>query len=392
MTAALNAEAILADAHAQVDVIDPEAAQLRKNLERLVASINANAMISDEFLAVIHQEFVERTLHRLGGLKWMGDHPEIGEEVIDSPVFLTGLPRSGTTAFQYLFDRDQRYRSIRTWEAESPLPPPGFDPESAARRSGEEGSILDARLPEGFETLHLIDLDGPQECHHFLEQGYAAAGYHNLMNVPDYFDFLVDDLDFTAAYRIHKRQLQLLQWRMPRRPWALKYPNHVLAMDEVLQVYPNARFVMTHRDPAQIVASIAKLTCELRGLRAHVPPDPHEVGRQMVHFIQRHIDRIMQFTGGPDADRVVHVDYYRMLNEPTAVMEAVHTGLGIDSPQDVRAAMAEWHRDNPKGARGANPYALEQFGLNGDAVAEQFSDYMRRFDIPRETAGLAVMR
>lgn len=316
----------------------------------------------------------------------MRDHPEIGDQAIVEPVFLTGLPRSGTTAFQYLFDRDARFRLIRTWEAASPSPPPGADPASVVRRKAEEAGSR--RIPEGIEAMHLMDLDGPDECHKFLEQGYAAAGFQNMLHVPGYFDYLVDELDFAAAYQIHRRQLQLLQWRMPQQRWALKYPNHVVAMDQILQVYPDARFVMTHRDPVQTLASIAKMTLLLWNTRAAEPVDPHSVGREMLHFVQRHIDKIMEFTDGPDAERITHVDYYEILDAPAAMLAQAHAGLGVETPPEVRQAVADWHRDNPKGARGANPYALTEFGLDGDAVAEQFGDYMRRFDVPREAVGL----
>ena len=386
----LDAAAIISEAEAKAGITDSDV-QLRPNLEALVASINTDARMPAWGEEITHRALVARTVDRLSGLTWLADHPEITDETIAAPVFLTGLPRSGTTAFQYLFDRDARFRLIRTWEGITPSPPPGADPASVVRRKAEEGQRRRESHPkvEGFETLHLHDDDGPEECHAFMEQAYAAAGFNNLLNVPSYFDHLVDAVDLVAAYRIHKRQLQLLQWRMPQPRWALKYPNHVLAMGEMLQVYPDARFVMTHRDPVQTLASISKMSFKLREVRTDQPVDPHEVGRQMLHFVQRHIDRIMAFTAGPDAGKVVHVDYYRMLDDPAAVMADVHRGLAIDSPPETRQAVAEWHDKNPKGARGANPYALEQFGLNAEAVAEQFGDYMRRFDIPREQAGLA---
>jgi hypothetical protein len=371
-------------------VTDADAPRLHPNLERLVASMNEDARLPPWADALTHASLVERTVHRLEGLKWLAAHPEIGEETIAAPVFLTGLPRSGTTAFQYLFDHDPRFRLIRTWEGAQPSPPPGADPEAVARRKAAEAlQPKNPLTPEGLEAMHLIDLDGPEECHMFLEQAYAAAGSHNLLNVAGYFDYLMDGLDLPAAYEVHRRQLQLLQWRGPPRRWALKYPNHVIALDAMLVVYPDARFVMTHRDPVQTLASISKLTLALRRMRSEEPVDPHLVGRQMLHFVGRHIERIMAFTAGPQASRVAHVDYYRMLGEPAAVMGEVHAALGIASPDEVRAAVGEWRRRNPKGARGANPYALEEFGLDAEAVADRFGDYMRRFDIPRETAGLA---
>jgi hypothetical protein len=240
---------------------------------------------------------------------------------------------------------------------------------------------------EGFDALHLLDLDGPDECHVFIEQTCAAAGYQNVYDVPSYFDYMMKSLDFTASYRVHKRQLQLLQWHTKQPRWAVKYPNHVIAMDAILEVYPDARFVMTHRDPVQTLASIAKMTLTLRGTR-YDTVDPKHVGRQMFDFVRRHVDRIMAFCQSPQGGCVTHVDYYRVVDNPAAVIAEVHAALGIDSPEEVRAAVADWCQRNPKGARGANPYTLEQFGLDADEVAEQYGAYMRYFDIPREREGL----
>jgi hypothetical protein len=385
----LDAARIVSEAEARVGTEDSEAA-LKVNLDQLVSSLNADARLPPRGEASAHKVLVDRTADRLEGLKWLHDHPEIGNEAITEPVFLTGLPRSGTTFFQYLFDRDERFRLIRTWEAISPSPPPGYDAESVLRRQAEESERRRQTRPPiaGFEALHLVDADGPEECHAFLEHSYAAAGLYNLFNVPSFFDYLTTSLDFTAAYRTHKRQLQLLQWRMPRPRWALKYPNHVLAPDAILTVYPDARFVMTHRDPVQTLASIAKMTFTLRGVRYDAPIDPKLVGRQMLDFVQRHIDRIMAFCNSAQGNRVTHVDYYRLVDNPAAVMDDVHAALSIDTPPAVREAVADWHRRNPKGARGSNPYTLESYGLDADTVAEQFGDYMRRFDIPREQEGL----
>jgi hypothetical protein len=302
-----------------------------------------------------------------------------------------GLPRSGTTYFQYLFDRDPRFRLIRTWESLSPSPPPGADPQSAERRKREWAELRRREHPpvEGFDALHLIDEDGSDECHAFLEQSFGAAGLNNLYRAPSYFDYILDELDLVETYRIHRRQLQLLQWKSAPRPWALKYPNHVLAMNEILAVYPDARFVMTHRDPVQTLASISKMTSKLRARGAAAPLDFAEIGRDMLHFVQRHIDRIMAFDRTEAGRRVVHVDYYALAEDPVSALRKIHAALGIDSPQHVCDAVAAWRRENPKNARGRNDYELAQFGLEEGPVAEQFSPYMRRFEIPREQEGLA---
>lgn len=385
----LDAAAILAEAEAQVGIADGDPG-VAGNLERLIAALAETFPVSEAGETRIRGMLLMDAVNRLESQKWLRDYPEIGDEPIEAPVFLMGLPRSGTTYFQYLFDRDRRFRLIRTWESSMPSPPPGFDPASVGQRRDAWRELQRQRGNfEGFEALHLYDDDGSDECHAFLQQSWGAAGLHNLYRVPQYFDWLLDGLDLAETYRVHKRQLQCLQWRVERRPWALKYPNHVIAMNEILQVYPDARFVMTHRDPAQVVASIAKMTWNLRGMCAAAPVDMHEVGQDMLHFIQRHIDRILAFDAGPHGERVVHVDYYALVGDPVGQMRRIHAGLGIGTPDDVASTVGDWHAANPKNARGKNEYSLEQYGLDVDALRQQFAPYIRRFAIPTEAEGLA---
>lgn len=384
----LDARAIIAEAEERAGLSDPEP-HFHRNLEALLESLARTGKLAEASHGPIRQALVDRAADRIEGLAWLRRHPEIADEVIEKPVFLTGLPRSGTTYLQYLFDRDRRFRLVRTWEAIMPNPPPGADAESVARRKAIEAEA-NAQIHfevEGFDALHLIDEGGPQECHVFMEQSWAAAGFMNLYDVPDYFDYLMNDVDLVAAYQVHKRQLQLLQWKLPQPRWAVKYPNHVIAMDEILQVYPDARFVMTHRDPVQTLPSIAKMSFMLRSARETGPVDPHRVGRQMLDFVRRHIDRIMAFCTGPNADRVAHVDYYRLVADPAATLGEVHQAIGADSPPDVRDAITSWRRSNPKGKRGENRYTLEEYGIDPDEARELFADYIAHFDIPREADG-----
>ncbi|KHK91789.1 sulfotransferase family protein [Novosphingobium malaysiense] len=385
----LDADAIISDAERQVGVADGDPA-VRANLKALVAALERDFPMSVQGEASVRDSLLRDTVNRLEGLKWLRDYPEIVEEPIAEPVFLMGLPRSGTTYFQYLFDRDPRFRLIRTWESVMPSPPPGFDAASVAQRRALFSEMQKQRPHfEGFEALHLYDEDGSDECHAFLEQSFGAAGLHNLYRVLGYFDYLLDEADLVETYRIHKRQLQLLQWRSPRKPWALKYPNHVIALDAILEVYPDARMVMTHRDPLQTLASIAKMTFNLRGMRAAGPVDKGEVGRDMLHFVGRHIDRIMAFDAGPEGERIVHVDYYALVADPVREMRAIHAGIGVDTPQEVARAVADWHAANPKNARGRNEYTLAEYGIDEAEALARFAPYMQRFAIPRESEGLA---
>ena len=385
----IDADAIIAEAEALTGQADTDHAP-RANLRRLAASLAAEGGMTAEAVAGAHRHFVADTVNRLEGLKWLARHPGIADEPIEAPVFLMGLPRSGTTYFQYLFDRDERFRLIRTWESMMPSPPPGADPDSVAARQAQWAARRAAQPQvEGFDALHLIDADGSDECHAFIEQSFGAAGLNNIYRCPSFFDWLVGGADLVETYRIHKRQLQLLQWRGERRPWALKYPNHVIAMDAIRTVYPDARMVMTHRDPAQVVASIAKMTWSLRSARTGQPVDKAQVGADMERFIAAHVNRIMAFDAGPQGGSVVHVDYYALVADPVAEMRRIHAGIGIDTPPQVEHAVAQWRAANPPGKRGANAYSLAEYGLDGAAIRHRLSAYVERFAIPTEAEGLA---
>lgn len=388
---AFNPADLLARAEAQAGAADTEHALIAGNFHALIEAINRDANLNETGRELTEELLVSLLSHRIEAQQWVARHPEILDEKIVDPVFLTGLPRSGTTYFQYLFDRDDRFRLIRTWEANHPSPPPSADPASVQARIADRVAA-DRRthgLVENYDAIHLTDPTGSEECHSYLSHSFGAVGFHNFLNVPGFFDHVMAQPDLELTYRIHKRQLQLLQWGAPQPRWALKYPNHVVAMDSIVAVYPDARFVMTHRDPVQVLASISKLTQTFRDPRMEGGSDPHMVGRQMFDYIGRHVDRIMAFTGGPEARRVIHVDYYRLLDEPMAEIERVHDALGIGTPDQVRAAVTRWRAENPKGKRGSNPYALVDYGLDQDEVEERFAPYRERFGIPRESEGLA---
>jgi hypothetical protein len=159
----LNADAIIAAAERRVGIADSDL-PLRPNLERLVDSLNRETRLPPRGEASVLKSLEDRSADRLAGLQWLRAHPEIGDEAIIAPVFLTGLPRSGTTFFQYLFDRDSRFRLIRGWEAITPSPPPGADAASVVRRKAEAGERRRQSRPPlpGFEAMHLVDNDGPE--------------------------------------------------------------------------------------------------------------------------------------------------------------------------------------------------------------------------------------
>lgn len=387
----ITTELVAERARALTDVDDPDPTHFAENLGAVVDSMNDDAALfpgaADSFVAML----AVALRNRMEVDRYVADEPGILTSTLAPPIFLTGLPRSGTTYFQYLFDQDPHLRMLRTWEGDRPAPPPAIDPESARRR--REASIETARRNHEatggkIDAFHLTDVDGPQECLAILDQTFVNPGLLWTMSVSGYLDHLLHTADLEAAYEHHATVLKLLQWGAERRRWALKWPCHLLALDAIAAVHPDAVFVVTHRDPVQALASNCSLT---NMLRAGTSPkaDPEQIGRDMLELVRQHVDRLVAFDVAQEAAgraSVVHVDYYELVDAPERVMPGVFAAIDLEWTPEVDERIRRWRADNPKGKRGTHEYRLEDYGLTRDAVAEAFAGYTERFDIPSEDA------
>ena len=387
----LTVDDVLERARALTDVEDPDPTHFVENLAAAVDSINRDAALipgaADHFVGML----AVAARNRIEVDRCVADEPRIATSGLTPPIFLTGLPRSGTTYFQYLFDQDPDLRMLRTWEGDRPAPPPAVDPESARLR--REASIETARRNREatggkIDAFHLTDVDGPQECLAILDQTFVNPGLLWMMSVSGYFDHLLHTADLVAAYEHHATVVKMLQWGAPPRRWALKWPCHLLALDAIATVHPEARFVVTHRDPVQALASNCSLT---QMLRAGTSPsaDPEQIGRDMLELVRQHVDRLVAFDIAQSAtgdSHLVHVDYYQLVDAPEAVMPDVFAAIGLDWTPEVDERVRVWRAENPQGKRGTHEYHLEDYGLDRAAIADAFSAYTERFGIPSEDA------
>lgn len=379
---ALCARTLMKEAAVKDGLEDFGPPQFAKNFEQLLSSLNTNGALTEAGLEECRREFLNLLDNRLQIQHWISDYPEILNEKIEQPVFATGLPRSGTTYMLHLFDHDERLQLLRTWETAKPCPPPGFAPETIEARIEKTRSNMAAvwqqSVPD-FDAIHLIDVEGPDECALLLNNDFGQVGFLNYLNVPAYFDWMIKQGDFKSIYAYHKKQLQLLQWRRPQRRWVVKYPNHLLAMKEITQVYNDPVFVMTHRDPVKTLASLCNLTASFRAARSD-KIDRQEIGQQIFSFVKVHIDRLLDYCRDKPK-HVCHVNYYRLVDEPMSEMAGVYSFLGLDMPSTVNKQISSWVDDNPQGKRGEHSYRLEDFGLNRQIVERSFSEYRLEYDI-----------
>ena len=365
-------------------VADPVPDLFMGNLTALVGALNAEGQLNDAGVAAITWMLSSALEKRIEVMHWWEREPLIREQPVERPVFLAGLPRSGTTYFQYLFDREPTLRMMRTWEGDSPCPPPAVDPASAAeRRARCTEQHRQRREADGGASakFHLSDPDGPQECVAIMDQTFGNAGNYWTFRVPTYLDQVCNTFDLAECYAHHKRVLQVLQWQAPPMRWALKWPVHLLALDELVGVYPDASLVVSHRDPIALLASNCSYAAFLRAkFSDHV--DLHELGQQMKDLIGRHIRALVDF----DVRRgsgvtIAHVDYSHIVDDPEAAMVDVYRALDLELTPAVRQSIATWRTENPPGKRGVHSYDLSDYGLDAGAVAEEFAFYTERYDL-----------
>ncbi|MDG2002452.1 MAG: sulfotransferase [Novosphingobium sp.] len=383
----LSVAAVFEHAHALSPVTDPTPELFADNLELLIESINEEARMSEDGAAACSWMLASALHKRMEISHWCESEPDIVARPVERPVFLTGLPRSGTTYFQYLFDREPSMRMMRTWEGDSPCPPPAVDPASAAdRRERCAQQHRQRREQEGTasDSFHLSDPDGPQECVMIMDQTFGNAGHYWTFRVPTYFERVLDNIDLTACYAHHKRVLQTLQWHAEPMRWAQKWPCHLLALDNIMQVYPDASLVVTHRNPVEVLASNCSYSAFLRKkFSDHV--DLAELGQQMKDLVGRHIRALVDFDIARDTNiPIAHVDYRHVVADPGAAMVDVYASLDLELTPTVRQNIDSWRAENPPGKRGVHAYDLSDYGLDAGEVAEEFAFYTDRFDFARQ--------
>jgi hypothetical protein len=313
-------------------------------------------------------------------------HPEIHEEQIRRPLFITGLPRSGSTFLHTLLAQDPRCRAPLVWEVMHPSPPPErrtYDSDPRIGQTEQQLKWLDVLMPE-FEKYHLIHARYPQECIAITDHAFLSYVFETMYQVSSYRDWH-DQQDKRPAYEFHRRFLQHLQWRCTGSHWVLKAPSHLMALEALLAVYPDADIVVTHRDPLKVLPSCASLTRVLRApftSRLHVDEISSEVchrwegsTRYAMRFREEHHDLRQRF---------YDVQYQDLKKDPLAVVRGIYGYFGRELGPDAEEAMQRFSTVNPKDNNGVHRYSLEEFGLDRDAERSRFQFYTDFFGIAPE--------
>ena len=336
---------------------------------------------------------------RLKVLAYLNEHPEILDVEIPPIVFITGAARTGSTLLHNLMAKHPNGRPLLRWELMEPLPPPRSETFASDPRIASLQASIEPLRGSRLEQMHWVDADEPDEnAWGFLDcTGMLGRGVTPLMKT---WARWIEENDLTATYRDFRKLVQLLIWKCPPPPaghLVLKCVMTTVKVKEFAEVFPEASFVLTHRDPFRsLVSSCATGDAICQGF-LEAPPGPlHEDGLhgQEAFASQKRVLRALRDLAASESDRVVNVRYADLMNNAAATTRSIYQRLGMNVPEDLEERVAGHLREQRSGKRAAPPKKLETFGYQADAV---WSDptvlgYCQTFGVEQERSRLIDTR
>lgn len=337
----------------------------REGLEILLKSLRDEARLNARGEAFIYPRIIGHLAQRLQVENWYRRHPEIDDIPLEPPLIGLGLPRTGSTALSMLLAQDPNVRYLRRWESSQPCPPPSTVAGRDPRIPADEHLMIGTRrhVPgDAMECLELMALD------------FKSHIFQAFVQIPSYSAWLVYEADLAPTYEYQRRVMKLLQWGEPARPWRLKSPSHVLFLGYLDKVFPGARYVMTHRDPTDVILSVADVYADMiSGFTDHI--DRHYIGRLNVEHWSVGMERALEFRVGETDDRFYDIDFRAMQADPIGEVRELYAWLGEPVSEEFEARMRSWWNESAQQREPSTHVDPMEFGLDLEQIRPLFGRY-----------------
>ena len=376
---AVTAAALIAAAQRRTGLDDFGQDDFFEPLSRLLESCHRDAKLNLMGRIALRADTLHCLRNRLLIERDRRDHPEIAREEICSPLFIVGLPRTGTTILHALLTADPHHRAPLTWEVMEPSPLGDAKKRGRVRRAARSLSCLRWLAP-AFPRLHAVGAEMPQECVSMMSLSFMSDQFDTMYNIPSYRAWFLQQ-DLAPAYEWHRRFLQHLQFGRTARRWILKAPAHMFALPDLLSVYPDARFIQTHRAPLDAITSVSSLITILRRIFSD-SVNPVEIGREAMRYWADTLETFMTERDRLPADRVCDLPYADIKRDPIAAVRRVYAHFGWPLSDDAEARMRAVLDAQPPDQVSFHRYEPSQFGLQSGEMANLFASYCDRFDLP----------
>ncbi|MGY8807025.1 MAG: sulfotransferase family protein [Gammaproteobacteria bacterium] len=295
------------------------------------------------------------------------------------PVFVIGLPRSGTTFLFNLLSLDEAHRSPLYWEIMSPLPitKDAKEKDRRERKVNRDLKLARTLIPK-LNSIHTIRANTPEECEQIATMNARSFVYMCMADVPEYIDYL-KYCSFDSVFMWHKRFFQALELNGKPKRWLLKDPSHIGHIPEILQTYPNAKFVHIHRDPADSVGSFCSLTKNVRSAFSK-KVNTRDIGKTVIDFWNHNLNKGMEDRKELAPDQIIDINYHDFIKSPLMQVKNIYHQLNFDMTIENENAIEHYLSKDQINSKPSHQYSLTEFGLDETIIKEQFRDYMLNYD------------
>lgn len=345
--------------------------EFKEGLEILVNALRSEAQLNAIGEKLLRDRIVGHLKQRLQIEDWYQRHPEIDDVSLLQPLIGLSLPRTGSTVLSFLLAQDPNARSLYREEAAQPCPPPSTLTETrsdaAAEAMREAG--LKPHVPAGEAAT--------AECQDLMALDFKSHIFQALAQIPSYSEWLLH-ADLTSTYLYERRALKLLQWGFPEKPWRLKCPTHLLFLKYLDRAFPDARFVMTHREPADVMLSVVDVYADIVG-KFTDNLDMAYLAELNINHWGEGMRRALAFRDDGNDHRFYDIDFRAMHHDPIDTVRGLYRWLGEDLDDEFSTGMAQWWQANADNREPSPQRDASNFGLNLDEVRKVFLVYSGRF-------------
>ncbi len=316
---------------------------------------------------------------RLQICAYLKKHPEVLDTKIRKPLFITGFPRTGTTLLQNLLSLDPNARPLLFWETLQPFPSPTpetYDSDPRIRYAAQYIQHFLSVIPN-YMKIHPIGPQKPEEGHNLLANEFHSTLQALNYRVPSFGRWLLKQ-DMIPAYASYKKQLQILGYHFQDKHWVLKAPMHMIFLDALLHVFPDASVVVTHRNLEDVLPSFCSLTATVRKVNTH-RVDLIELGADRVEGLRVTIERGMRSREKADAAHFLDIGYKNLVSDPVGAVRSVYEYFGYEYTGAFEDRVRQYLAENKKGKHGSHHYSLEQFGLTRERLHDVYGEYYRKY-------------
>jgi hypothetical protein len=360
-----------------------------EGLSRLLDSCQREAGLNLVGRIVLRADLLRTLCTRLFMQRDRKAHPSVARQEIREPLFIVGLPRSGTTLLHTLLAADPEHRVPLTWEVMTPSPPTRDNEKRRIQRAIRSCNCFNWLSP-AFRQVHPVGAELPQECVSLMAPTFMSDQFDAMYYVPSYRAWFFRQ-DLQPAYEYHHRFLQHLQARKSARRWVLKAPTHMFALPALLAVYPDALFVQTHRAPLDAMASVSSLITILRRVFSDAV-DPLTICREAIDYWSKTLDGFLRERDRIADSRICDVDYVEMRRDPVAAVRRIYAHFGWSLSEKIEQRMRRVLASQPPEEYKLHRYNLSQFGVEEAESAARFAAYCDRFGLVARRKGTSGVR